>query len=81
MGDVYTLLCFRPAALSKTFGLRNLIYSTERGQIRNRYNQAPHLAQDTNGKVTTSKLDITNESQVVSLFAVGGHNASTNRRV
>ena len=33
--------------------------------IRNPYNQAPHLTQDTNGKVTTSKLDITNESQVV----------------
>ena len=30
--------------------------------IRNRYNQAPHLTQDTNGKVTTSQLEITNES-------------------
>ena len=29
-------------------------------------NQAPHLTQDTNGKVMTSQLDITNESQVVS---------------
>ena len=26
--------------------------------IRNRYNQAPHLTQDTNGKVKTSQLDI-----------------------
>ena len=31
--------------------------------VRNRYNQAPHLTQITNGKVTTSQLDITNESQ------------------
>ena len=31
-------------------------------------NQAPHLTQDTNGKVTTSQLDITNESQEVSPF-------------
>ena len=31
-------------------------------KIRTRYNQAPHLTQDTNGKVTTSQLDITNES-------------------
>ena len=31
-------------------------------RISNGYNQAPHLIQDTNGKVTTSRLDITNES-------------------
>ena len=31
----------------------------------NRYNQVPHLTQDTNGKVTNSQLDITNESQEV----------------
>ena len=35
-------------------------------KIRNRYNQVPHLAQDTNGKVTNSQLDTTNESQEVS---------------
>ena len=29
----------------------------------NLYNQAPHLTKDTNGKVTMSQLDITNESQ------------------
>ena len=34
-------------------------------KIRNQYNQAPHLTQDTNGKVTTSQLDITNESHEV----------------
>ena len=32
-------------------------------KIRNRCNQVPHLTQDTNGKVTTSKLDITNKRQ------------------
>ena len=36
-------------------------------KIRNRYNQAPHLTQDTNGKVTNSWLDITNKSQEVSI--------------
>ena len=36
--------------------------------IRNRYNQAPHLTQDTNGKVTTSQFVITNESQEVSPY-------------
>ena len=35
----------------------------KRAKIRNRYNQAPHLTQDTKGKVTTPQLDITNESQ------------------
>ena len=49
-------------------------------KIRNRYNQAPHLTQDTNGKVTTSQLDITNESQEVNPFPASDHKASTNRR-
>ena len=52
----------------------------KRAKIRNRHNQAPHLTQDTNGKVTTSQLDIKNESQEVSPFPVGDHKASTNRR-
>ena len=48
--------------------------------VRNRYNQAPHLTQDTNGKVTNSQLDITNESQEVSPFTAGDHKAPINRR-
>ena len=32
-------------------------------KIRNRYNQVPHLTKDTNGKVTNSQLDTTNESK------------------
>ena len=52
----------------------------KREKIRNRYNQAPHLTKDTNGKVTTSKVDITNESQEVSTFQAGDHKASINRR-
>ena len=35
-------------------------------KIRNRYNQVPHLTQDTNGKVTNSQLDTTAESQALS---------------
>ena len=38
----------------------------QRAKVRNRYNQAPHVTQDTNGKVKTSQLDFTNESQEVS---------------
>ena len=40
-------------------------------KIRNRYNQVPYLTQDTYGKVTTSQLDTTNESQNVSPFPAG----------
>ena len=50
----------------------------KRANIRNLYNQAPHPTQDTNEKVTTSQLDITNESQEVSRFPSGDHKASTN---
>ena len=35
-------------------------------KIRNRYNQVPHLTQDTNWKVRNSQLDTTNESQEAS---------------
>ena len=45
----------------------------KRANIRNPYNKA-------NGKVTSSQLDITNESQKVSPFPTGDHKASTNRR-
>ena len=52
----------------------------KRAKIRYRYNQAPHPTQDTNGKVTMSQLDITNESQEVSPFPAGDHKAHINRR-
>ena len=48
--------------------------------IRNRYNQVPHLTQDTNGKVTNSQIDTINESQEVSPFPAGNHKAHINRR-
>ena len=49
-------------------------------KIRNRYNQVPHLILDTNGKVTNSQLDTSNESQEVSPFPAGDHEAHINRR-
>ena len=49
-------------------------------KIRNRYNQVPYLTQDTNGKVTNSQLDTTNESQEVSSFPAGDHTAHINIR-
>ena len=50
-------------------------------KIRNRYNQVPHLTQDTYGKVTNSQLDTTNESKEASPFPAGGHKAHINRRI
>ena len=49
-------------------------------KIWNGYNQVPHLTQDTNGKVTNSQLDTTNESQEVSPFPAGDYKAHINRR-
>ena len=40
-----------------------LIIKVSKGaKIRNRYNQVPHLTQNTNGKLTNSQLDTINES-------------------
>ena len=54
----------------------NLCKVRKRTKNKYRYNQAPHLTQDTNGKVTTLQLDITDESQEVSPFPAGDHKAS-----
>ena len=43
--------------------LRRLLRESKGAKIRNLYNQVPYLTQDTNGKVTNSQLDTTNESQ------------------
>ena len=48
--------------------------------IRNRYNQAPHLTQNTNEKVATSQFDITNKSKEVSPFPADDQKASISRR-
>ena len=49
-------------------------------KIRNRYNQVPHLNQNTNRKVTNSQLDTTDKSQEVSSFPAGNNKAHINRR-
>ena len=58
--------------------LRNKV--SKGAKIRNRYNQEPHLTQDTNRKVTNSQLDTTNESQEVSPFPAGDHKAHINKQ-
>ena len=49
-------------------------------KIRNRYNQVPHLTQDTNGESDKLTADTTNESQEVSTFPAGDHKAHINKR-
>ena len=49
-------------------------------KIRNRYNQVPHLTQNTNGKVTNSQLDTTNNSQEASPFPASDLKAHIRRR-
>ena len=59
--------------------MKILIKISKGAKIRNRYNQVPDLTQDTNGKVTDSQLDTTNESQEVSPLPAGDHKAHINR--
>ena len=76
----------KPLFLAGDFNLphidweNNAIKVSKGAKIRNRYNQVPHLTQDTNGKVTNSQLDTTNESQEVSPFPAGDQKAHINRR-
>ena len=62
------------------FGEFGISKVSKGAKISNRYNQVPYLTQDTNGKVTNSQLDTTNESQEVSPFPAGDHKAHINRR-
>ena len=57
-----------------------LVKVSKGAKVRNRYNQVPHLTQDTNGKVTNAQLYTTKESQEVSPFPAGDHKAQINRR-
>ena len=59
---------------------RNAFKVSKGAKIRRRYNQVPHLTQDTNGEVTNSQLDTTNESQEVSPFPTDAHKDIANIR-
>ena len=49
-------------------------------KIRNRYNQVPHLTQDTNGKVTNSQKTPQTRAKRSALSPAGDHKAHINRR-
>ena len=48
-------------------------------KIRKRYNQIPHLTQDTTWESNKNTMNITNNSQEVSPFKAGDHMAAMNR--
>ena len=74
--------CFSSTMHNNIFTQAEISAIVSKGaKIRNRYNQVPHLTQDTNGKVTNSQLDTINESQEVSPFPAGDHKAHINRHV
>ena len=81
MMTVKLYICFFHTAIARPSGVKaHYCHKVNKGaKIRSRYNQVPHLAQDTNGKVTNSQLDTTNESQEVGPFPAGDHKAHTNR--
>ena len=77
----YILLQSSKTPIDTGNGYCPIVYKVSKGaKIMNRYNQVPHLTQDTNGKLTNSNLDTTKESQEVSPFTAGDHNAQINRR-
>ena len=69
-------------SISKTISYwgKKEIKVSKGAKIRSQHNQVPHPTQDTNGKVTNSQPDTTNESQEVSPFPAGDHKAHINRR-
>ena len=68
-------------ALAEAFCILRDVPKVSKGaKIRNRYNQVPHLTQDTNGKVKNTQLDTTNESLEVNPFPAGDHKAHINGR-
>ena len=48
--------------------------------IRNRYNQVPHLSEDTKWESNKITIIITNKSQEVNYFPLGDRKAAMNRR-
>ena len=49
-------------------------------KIRKRYNQVPHLTQDTTWESNKNTINVTNKSQEVSPFPAGDHKAAMGRR-
>ena len=69
-----------PSELQLLKAITSDTYVSNVAEIRNGYNQVPHLNQDTNRKVTNSQLDTRNERQEVSPFPAGDNKEQINRR-
>ena len=75
----FIVLYMKFQSLDWNQGIHFIIVS-KGAKIRNRYNQVPHLTQNTNGINDKLTEDTTNESQEVSPFPAGDHKAHINRR-
>ena len=62
------------------FLLSSFIRVRKEAKIRKRYNQVPHLTQDTTWESNKNTINITNKSLKVSPFPAGDHKAAMNRR-
>ena len=69
--------------LSRISFIKRLLYLLlkvrKTAKIRKRYNQVPHLPQDTTWESNKNIITITNNSQEVSPFTAGDHKAAMNR--
>ena len=74
------VVSYKPKMCARCTG-NCLVKVSKDAKIRNRYNQVPQLTQNTNGKVTNSQLDTTNENQEVSPLPADDHKAHINRRI
>ena len=74
----YSTIVTKVNIMQMVLKLTRVKKASKGSKIRNRYNQVPHLTQDTNWKVTNSQMDTTNESQEVIPFPAGDHNAHIN---
>ena len=61
-------------------GLKFVIIARKAAKSRNRYNQVPHLTQDTTWGSDKTQLNITYKSQEVSPFPAGDQKAVRNKR-
>ena len=83
--NIYCLLntvYFMPNLCFKLCIMRclNLFKVRKTAKIRKRYNQVPHLTQDTTWESNKNTINITNKSQEASPFSAGDHKAAMNRR-
>ena len=70
------ILCINDIVSEKV----RIVKERKMAKIGNRYNQVPHLTQDTTWESNKTAINITNKSQEFSPFLAGDHKAAMNKR-